>query len=78
MKTVKLKSADLRFILAMVIATIVVIAGSMAVNAAGTYNSKGIINFGNGVKFDASDITTLDSKVSTLATNVNNYYNHCQ
>lgn len=67
MKTIKLKSADLRFVLAMVITTIIVVTSSMAVNAEGfVQKSKGIIKFENGIKFDASDIDTLNKNIEAL------------
>lgn len=68
MKLGCIKGKDVRFVLAMVITTLIVVLTSMTANAMATDNikSKGIIDFGNGIIFDASDITNLNNSVEEL------------
>ena len=80
MKVGCIKGKDVRFVLAMVITTLIVILYSTVVRAEGTSQmlSKGIIDFGNGIVFDATDLTNLESKLNTAIDSSEKYLSNCQ
>ena len=80
MKLGCIKGKDVRFVLAMVITTLIVILYSTVVRAEGTSQmlSKGIIDFGNGIVFDATDLTNLESKLNTAIDSSEKYLSNCQ
>lgn len=80
MKVGCIKGKDVRFVLAMVITTLIVVLYSTVVRAEGSSQmlSKGIINFGNGIVFDATDLTNLESNLNAAISSSEKYLSNCQ
>lgn len=80
MKVGCIKGKDVRFVLAMVITTLIVVLYSTVVRAEGSSQmlSKGIIDFGNGIVFDATDLTNLESNLNAAISSSEKYLSNCQ
>lgn len=80
MKVGCIKGKDVRFVLAMILTTLIVVLYSTVVRAEETnlMKSKGIINFGNGIVFDATDLKNLESDLNAAISSSEKYLSNCQ